>query len=586
MERSIEAYVLFGATVIALLSCRPFAHGFSVVGIPQHVLTQQAQPTRSSCIFMSERVETEGGLANSVPDRNSNSYNGTENITATARTQESSLLPPGQPQQQSLDATSTTPATTSVGDAIRQLGPDLPTVWTAFSQLATEYPVTANLGQGFPDWPPPRFATEALVGAVVEHQNHHQYTRPAGHPPLVQQLARRYSMHLHTCLREPLDPLRNVAVTVGASQALYLALQCVVQQGDEVILLEPFFDLYENQIHLAGGIPVYVPLEYNRGDGQQSGWVLNEEALRSRITPKTKAILLNSPHNPTGKIFTRAEMEMIANSMVELAHPDCIVISDEVYKYIVHAPPPPEDDEGDIVSTVPGHVHFASLPGMWNRTLTISSAGKTFSATGWQIGWCIGPSYLVQDRMHRLLPYVQFCASTVVQEALGRALVAADEPYHGYPSYYSYLVDNYRRKRDLLAAALQPVGLTVPDWTTTPGGGFFILARVEDELWERVRKSSKEESTPTEQKRPDWLVCEYLLKEYGLVCIPSSPFFSKASVEQGRSDAFIRIAFCKRDVTLDAARGALAELRDDIRNEKLGGTTIEETVATADISSS
>ena len=288
---------------------------------------------------------------------------------------------------------------------------------------------------------------------------------PDGHPPLVAQLlARRYTYDalahdttdgdnndssIHT-----IDLLRNVTVTVGASQALFLALQCVIQQSDEVVLLmEPFFDLYQNQVLLAGGVPVYVPLlefqPYNEKDSGSGGaWVLQEDTLRSKVSSNTKAILLNSPHNPTGKLFTRKEMEMIASAVVECAHPDCIVLSDEVYKYIVHAPP--LNDVDDMSTTVPGHIHFASLPGMWDRALTISSAGKTFSATGGQVGWCIGPHKYIAH-IQRLLPYVQFCASTVVQGALDRALVAADGPYHGYPSYYAYLRDNYTQNRDGLA---------------------------------------------------------------------------------------------------------------------------------------
>ena len=216
--------------------------------------------------------------------------------------------------------------------------------------------------------------------------------------------------------------------------------------------MEPFFDLYQNQVLLAGGVPVYVPLEfqpYNEKDSGSGGaWVLQEDTLRSKVSSNTKAILLNSPHNPTGKLFTRKEMEMIASAVVECAHPDCIVLSDEVYKYIVHAPP--LNDVDDTSTTVPGHIHFASLPGMLDRTLTISSAGKTFSATGGQVGWCIG-SHKYIAHIQRLLPYVQFCASTVVQGALDRALVAADGPYHGYPSYYAYLRDNYTQNPDGLA---------------------------------------------------------------------------------------------------------------------------------------
>lgn len=273
------------------------------------------------------------------------------------------------------------------GEAIQRLGGSTgPTVWSEFGRLAEEFdPV--NLGQGFPDWLPPKFAVDSLVTAVLDSaQSPHQYTRSAGHPNLVNQLARRYSIHM----KKKIDPMNEVAVTVGASQALYLSLQSLVQPGDEVILFEPFFDLYVNQIRLAGGTPVFVPLRFdpynddNELEVSGGEWKLDREELMKVVSPKVKVIILNSPHNPTGKVFTRNEMEIIAESL-ELAGPDCIVLSDEVYKYIIHSPPKEDAPYDSPLCT--GHTHFASLPGMWDRTITISSAGKTFSATGWQVGW-------------------------------------------------------------------------------------------------------------------------------------------------------------------------------------------------------
>lgn len=278
-------------------------------------------------------------------------------------------------------------AMTNPGEATLRLGASTgPTVWTEFGRIAQEYdPV--NLGQGFPDWLPPKFAVDSLVEAVLDSaQSPHQYTRPAGHPNLVNQLARRYSIHM----KKEINAMEEVAVTVGASQALYLSLQTLVRPGDEVILFEPFFDLYVNQVKLAGGTPVFVPLRFEPYDVDDNDdisggeWILDRDELMKVVSPRTKAIILNSPHNPTGKIFSRSEMEVIAESL-DLAGPDCVVLSDEVYKYIVHAPPK-EVYSGDS-PLCRGHTHFASLPGMWDRTITISSAGKTFSATGWQVGW-------------------------------------------------------------------------------------------------------------------------------------------------------------------------------------------------------
>lgn len=451
-----------------------------------------------------------------------------------------------------------------VGQATLRLGTkSVPTVWTEFSRLAQENRVV-NLGQGFPDWLPPKFAVNSLVEAALDEAEYpHQYTRPAGHPNLVKQLARRYSTHL----RRDVDPFTEIAVTVGASQALYLSLQTIIKPGDEVIVFEPFFDLYVNQIKLAGGTPVFVPLKFvpyedNKDVVTGGEWVLDAALLKKAVNPRTKAIILNSPHNPTGKIFTRDEMESIAEAL-ELANPDCVVLSDEVYKYIVHSPTKERAAEESLFCR--GHVHFASLPGMWDRTITISSAGKTFSATGWQVGWCVGPSHLIA-RIHQLLPYVQFCPSTIIQEALARALPRADEPYEGYESYYHYLRIEYTRKRDLLVQALKHAGFAVPDYDRTAGGGFFIFARIGKDIAASIPKErimADNVAAPGGVARQDWALCQWMAEEKGFLCIPSSPFFSEERAKEGASDEFVRVAFCKTDETIQAAANALQLLMSE-----------------------
>ena len=475
-------------------------------------------------------------------------------------------------QQQSADP--------PMGEATARLGTMTgPTVWSEFGRLSQEHEV-ANLGQGFPDWLPPKFAVDSLVEAAMDSaQSPHQYTRTAGHPTLVKQLARRYSTHM----KRDIDPMAEVAVTIGASQALYLSLQTLVKPGDEVILFEPFFDLYVNQVKLAGGTPVYVPLTfvpYDDNDSSDAGgstsggeWILEPEKLQKAITSKTRAVVLNSPHNPTGKVFTRKEMGYIADA-VESAGPNCVVLSDEVYKYIVHSPPKEEVEQlaatsqsnGENGNAGPssnavGHVHFASLPGMWDRTITISSAGKTFSATGWQVGWCIGPEHLISP-IHQLLPYVQFCASTVIQEALARALPRADEPYKGHSNYYEYLKAKYTKKRDLLGRALKAAGFAIPDYDRSPGGGFFIFARIGKEIASAIPKErlmATNIAAPGGVARQDWALCQWMAEEKGLLCIPASPFFSQDRALEGASDEFVRVAFCKQDETIEEA--ALALLR-------------------------
>ena len=383
--------------------------------------------------------------------------------------------------------------------------------------------------------------------------------------------------------------------------------------GDEVILFEPFFDLYVNQIKLAGGTPIYVPLTFKPYDSENESdeneiapgeWILEPQNLSDAITDKTRAIILNSPHNPTGKIFTRAEMMSIADAVTNQANENCVVLSDEVYKYIVHSPPREEIMEEEAaefeqqVQTTPvdsstnvngesnnenedakrgekyqpvicqGHVHFASLPGMWDRTITISSAGKTFSATGWQVGWAIGPKELIAP-MHQLLPYVQFCASTVIQEALARALPLADLPYEGYSSYYEYLKAMYTRKRDLLAGALRDAGFAVPDYDVTPGGGFFIFARIGKQIVDAIPKErimAYNAAAPGNVARQDFALCQWMAEDKGILCIPASPFFSEETVtreDAPLSDQFVRIAFCKTNETIHKAADRLMQLNEN-----------------------
>ena len=279
-------------------------------------------------------------------------------------------------------------------------------------------------------------------------------------------------------------------------------------------------------------------------------------------------------------------MQSIADALTNLAGDDCVVLSDEVYKYIVHAPPKSEMEEeesaqfekhGDSINgnsfkyqpvICQGHVHFASLPGMWERTLTISSAGKTFSATGWQVGWAIGPQRLMAP-IHQILPYVQFCASTVIQEALARALPRADLPYEGYANYYEHLKAMYTRKRDLLGSALKNAGFAIPDYDETPGGGFFIFARIGKEIADAIPKDrlmAYNAAAPGKVARQDWALCQWMAEEKGILCIPASPFFSDDCVNgadgEPISDQFVRIAFCKTNDTILAAADALMKLRE------------------------
>ncbi|MEY4531889.1 MAG: hypothetical protein RLZZ156_2610, partial [Deinococcota bacterium] len=231
-----------------------------------------------------------------------------------------------------------------------------PNPFTELTALAVKHNAV-NLGQGFPDWAVPDFVLAAGLEAFKTAS--HQYTTPRGILRLLTAVA---------TLLEPqigkIDPLEEITITVGATQALHATLVSLVNSGDEVILFEPKFDSYTPQVRLCDGIPVFVQLEPENGT-----WRLNLEQLQTAITPRTKGIILNSPHNPTGKVFTKTELKGIAALVLEHK---LWVISDEVYDRITFEAP---------------HISFASLEGMRERTITIGSAGKIFSVTGWRIGW-------------------------------------------------------------------------------------------------------------------------------------------------------------------------------------------------------
>lgn len=256
-------------------------------------------------------------------------------------------------------------------------GLDKPTVWEEFTPLALEHQAV-NLGQGFPDWEPPKFVMDAMHQSVVlGGVKSNQYARSAAHMPLAVVLAEEYTKKLN--IDRPIDPVTEIATAVGCTQAFYCAMQGLLNPLDEVLLMEPAFDIYSAQVRMAGGVPKFIPLRQHPVETLSNAndvFYLDMTELKSSITPQTKILVLNTPHNPTGKMFSKDELDQIAE-IVEL-NPQLTVIADEVYEYIVF-------DKNNSP-----HVHFASLPGMYDRTLTLSSSGKTFSCTGWKVGWAVG----------------------------------------------------------------------------------------------------------------------------------------------------------------------------------------------------
>jgi len=254
-------------------------------------------------------------------------------------------------------------------------------VWVEFMELNLKYK-PLNLGQGLPEDLVPDYVLDTLKEVVMDNDKigMHQYTRGFGHPRLVQAISNLYTKLLNT--NHTINPATEVLVTDGAYEALYTAILGHVNPGDEVIIIEPYFDCYEPMVRLAGGIPRFISLKPRTSTSAVSSsadWTLDSAELASLFNDKTKAIIVNNPNNPLGKVFKRNELEEICD--LAKAH-DVLVIADDVYEHMVF--------DGEMI-------RIATLPGMWERTITVGSAGKTFSVTGWKLGWAYGPEHLIKN---------------------------------------------------------------------------------------------------------------------------------------------------------------------------------------------
>lgn len=395
-------------------------------------------------------------------------------------------------------------------------------VWVVYGKLATDYTAT-NLGQGFPDYFPPKYVTDGLLNVATGSSPFvHQYTRSYGHPRLINILAKTFS----PMLGREVKPMEEILVTVGAYGSLYCTVQGLVDPGDEAIIIEPFFDCYEPMVKKAGGTPKFVPLKPS-GDGRSSAdWKLDPSELEAAFSDKTKILFLNNPNNPLGKVYSRAELEMVAALAVKY---DVIVIADEVYEWMVY----------------PGHEHvkIASLPGMWDRTITIGSAGKTFSVTGWKLGWAVGPADLIRalSVVHQNCIYT---CPTPIQEAVATGFelefnrLGHDDCY--FNGAKGSLAMELYPKRNRMAEILTEAGLT----PCVPEGGYFMIADY-TQLADGVDLSGEEGATR------DAKFVKWMTKNKQLASIPQSAFYSKEHAHLAEN--FIRFCFIKQDETLEKA---------------------------------
>jgi N-succinyldiaminopimelate aminotransferase len=374
------------------------------------------------------------------------------------------------------------------------------TIFTEINDLALRHQAI-NLGQGRPDFDGPADVIAAEI-AALQDGGHNQYAPGLGTMALRQAVA----AHAGRFYDLDVDPASGVLVTAGATEGVFSSILGLIDEGDEVILIEPYFDSYVPNLDWVKAKPVYVPLH-------PPDWTLDPAELRAAFSPRTKAILLNTPQNPTGRVFSHAEMKQIADLCIEF---DVLCISDEVYEHLVF---------GDA-----RHIPMASLPGMFERTVTVSSLGKTFSVTGWKIGWVYGHPALVNG-VARAHQYVTFAANHPAQAGAAYAL--------NLPStYYEEFLETYTTKRDLMMAALSEGGLKA----VSPQGTYFVMADFSGVY-----------------DGDDLSFARYLTSEIGVACIPPGMFYSPEHAHIGRH--YARFAFCKGDETLRLAGERLAKLR-------------------------
>jgi len=409
------------------------------------------------------------------------------------------------------------------------------TVWSEFSPMAAQCGAV-NMGQGFPNFHTPDFVKRHGQAAIEE--NHNQYARSQGHLPLVQALAEKYTAELQR--PRPINAETEVVVSMGATGVLFCLMQALVSPGDEVVVFEPQFDIYAAQAQMAGAKTVAVPLRLE-GSGAGRRYTVDMEEFAAALSERTRLVLVNTPHNPTGMQFTAAQLRRMDEALA--AFPRAVVVSDEVYEH-------------QLFDGRPRVSPAAVSEDMWRRTVTVSSAGKAFSCTGWKVGWAVGPPELVRAAW-MAMQWISFSVATPLQQGVADALCEAALPMRcpetgvEHPSYYAWLAQYFQRKRDRLVQVLEAAGLPC----IVPDGGYFVMA---DSSRLDVPASYLAEPYlgSEEPVTRDWAVARWLTREVGVSPIPPSAFHCKANKPLAAN--FLRFAFCKTDADIEECGARLA----------------------------
>ncbi len=355
-----------------------------------------------------------------------------------------------------------------------------------------------NLSQGFPDFPAPAEVKEAACRAIEADIN--QYSITWGAKSLRDAIAAKFER----LYRLAVDPEREVTVTCGSTEAMMAALLALLNPGDEVVVLEPYYENYGPDAILSGAVPRFVKL-------RPPDWSFDPDELKAAFGARTRAIIVNTPNNPTGKVFARSELEFIA----ELCdRHDAVAVTDEIYEHILY--------DGA------AHVPIATLPGMAERTITINGMSKTYSVTGWRVGWTIAPP-LLTSAIRKVHDFLTVGAAAPLQEAGALALALPD-------SYYAALAEGYRRRRDRLVGMLENSGFRV----YKPKGAYYVMTEIDAFGFD-----------------DDVRFTRHLVEKVGIAVVPGSSFYSDP--RDGARQ--VRFAFCKKDATLDEAERRFAKLR-------------------------
>jgi aspartate/methionine/tyrosine aminotransferase len=367
-----------------------------------------------------------------------------------------------------------------------------------------------NLSQGYPDFAAPQAIKDAAKAAI--DAEHNQYSVTWGIKPLREAISQHYARHYEL----EVDPDKNIVVCCGATESMIAAMLAVVNPGDEVIFFEPYYESYIPNCHITQSTPRFVslrpPVEGEaHGLAETGAWWFDPEELRAAFNNKTRVIIITSPHNPTGKVFNQTELELIASLCQQ--H-DVIAVTDEIYEFITY--------DGR------QHIPIATLPGMADRTITISGMSKTFSVTGWRLGYAVASEDLMVS-IRKAHDFMSVCAATPLQHAAVAMLNLGDD-------YYAGLKQSYAGKRDFMINTLREVGFK----PVVPQGAYYTMTDF---------------SAVSDQD--DISFGLRMAKEIGVACVPGSPFFSRPELARN----IVRFAFCKKPETLEAARERLRVLR-------------------------